>query len=186
MLFARKPSTATLERLLGEARLASPTHSHVGATRTGIHPAGYRVDSDQISIAPGADAFPRAVEAVRRWEAQCGAGIEVVPTGATVAEGATTLLLIRAIGLWTVAPCRVSYVEEEPDRFAFAYSTLPGHPEEGEAAFAVERLDDEVWFRVFSFSRPVDPLARAAKPMTRRIQRRVTLRYLAAVAAASR
>ena len=33
-------------------------------------------------------------------------------------------------------------------------------------------------FRVASFSRPVDRLARLAKPLARRIQRRVTLRYL--------
>jgi uncharacterized protein (UPF0548 family) len=96
------------------------------------------------------------------------------------------LLLIRAAGLWAAAPCRVVYVRDEPGRFDFAYATLPGHPEQGEAYFSVIRLaDGEVVFRVASFSRPVDRLARLARPLSRRIQRRVTLRYLMAIKTAT-
>ena len=40
-------------------------------------------------------------------------------------------------------------------------------------------------FRIVSFSRTVDPLARLASPVTRLIQRHVTERYLDAVAEAS-
>jgi uncharacterized protein (UPF0548 family) len=106
----------------------------------------------------------------------------VIPHGATVAEGDTVLLLIRAAGLWTVAPSRVIYVVEDPDSYRFAYGTLPGHPERGEASFAVSRNErDDVLFRIASFSRPIDPFARLAKPLTRRIQRRVTLRYVEAL-----
>jgi len=187
VLFIRKPSAATIHRLLTEARRAAPTYAHIGATKEGVLPDGYRTDSDLVSLGRGREAFERAVAAVRGWQAQRGAGIEVSPPDAAVVEGDTTLLLIRALGLWTVAPCRVLYVQEEPDHFAFGYGTLPGHPEQGEVAFTVARLEDgEVLFSVASFSRPVDPLARIAKPLTRRIQRRVTLKYLAAVEAASR
>jgi uncharacterized protein (UPF0548 family) len=80
----------------------------------------------------------------------------------------------------------VVYVVDEPERFAFAYGTLPGHPEMGEVAFRIERDDKgDVFFRIVSFSRTVDPLARAASPVTRRIQQRVTRRYREAIAAAS-
>jgi len=66
--------------------------------------------------------------------------------------------------------------------FRFAYGTLPGHPEHGEASFAIVRGEtDEVLFRLASFSRPVAPLARLAKPLARRIQRRYTLRYIEAL-----
>jgi len=172
---------------LGEARRGAPTYAQVGATKEGVLPEGYRGDSDHVSLGRGDEIFERAVAAVRRWQAQRGAGIEVSPSDATVVEGDTTLLLIHALGFWTVAPCRVVYVQEEADRFAFAYGTLPGHPEEGEASFSVARFEDgEVQFRVASFSRPADPLARIAKPVTRRIQRRVTLRYLTAIESASR
>jgi uncharacterized protein (UPF0548 family) len=84
-----------------------------------------------------------------------GAEIELIPHGGAVADGETVLLLIRAAALWTVAPSRVVYVVEEPGSFRFAYGTLPGHPEQGEASFAVTRNGrDDVFFRVASFSRP--------------------------------
>ena len=109
----------------------------------------------------------------------------MLPRGTTVAEGETALLLIRAAGLWTVAPCRVVDSVAEPESYRLAYGTLPGHPERGEASFAVIRTnEDDVRLRVASFSRPVDPLARLAKPLTRGIQRRVTLRYVDALRAA--
>ena len=82
--------------------------------------------------------------------------------------------------------CRVVYVDEALERFAFAYGTLPGHPEQGEVAFRIERGPaDEVRFRIVSFSRTVDPLARLGSPFTRRLQQRVTERYLDAIATAS-
>lgn len=81
-------------------------------------------------------------------------------------------------------PCRVVYEEERPGGYAFAYGTLPGHPEKGEVAFRIDREGGDVVFRVVSFSRTVDPLARLASPVTRLIQQRVTNRYLDAIEAA--
>jgi uncharacterized protein (UPF0548 family) len=182
MLFMRRPTTELLDRLLVSARSASPTYAQVGATATGELPGGYRHDVDEVNLGFGDERFTRAVSAVRAWRAQLGANIEVIPAGSSVEIGQTVLLLIRAVALWTVAPCRVVYVHEDADRFAFGYATLPGHPERGEASFAVTRgADAEVLFRVASFSRSVDPLARLAKPFTRRIQRRVTSEYLASI-----
>ena len=131
--------------------------------------------------------FERAVAALRAWQAQVGAGARVVPHGAEVADGSTVVLLIRVGGLWAALPCRVVYVDESPRGFAFAYGTLPGHPERGEVAFRIERRagPDDVFFRIVSFSRTVDPLARLASPITRLIQQRVTKRYLSTIAEAS-
>lgn len=182
MLFVRRPSAGTLDRLLREAREAEPTYAEVGSTLGEDWPPSYRHDLDEASLGTGQQTFDLAVSTLRRWQAQIGAGIDVLPRGATVVEGETALLLIREAGLWTVAPCRVVYVVAEPESFRFAYGTLPGHPERGEASFAVTRTDrDEVLLRLASFSRPVDPLAQLAKPLTRRIQRRVTLRYVDAL-----
>ena len=182
MLFVRRPSPETLERLLRQAREADLTYAEVGATRGGDRPSGYRPYVDDRLLGHGRGVFDSAVSALRSWQAHLGAGIELVPHGAVVADGDSVLLLIRAAGLWTVAPSRVVYVVDEPHSFRFAYGTLPGHPECGEASFAVSRNEkDEVFFRVASFSRPVDRLARLAKPLARPIQRRVTLRYLDAL-----
>jgi uncharacterized protein (UPF0548 family) len=182
VLFVRRPTGGTLDRLLGVARAGRPTYAEVGATEEEAFPGGYRHDEDELRLGGGEDRFVRAVSAVRGWQAQLGAGVEVVPAGARVVDGQTVLLLIRAAGLWTVAPCRVVYVREEADRFAFAYGTLPGHPEQGEVSFSVTRgAEGEIVFRVASFSRPVDRLARLARPLSRRIQRRVTLEYLSSI-----
>ena len=176
----------TLRRLLAEAKRSSPTYSEVGATRTGELPDGFRHDDDYAELGSGGAVFERAVDALRRWQPQIGAGLEVVPAGAVVEEGATVLLLIRVAVLWAIAPCRVLYVAEDETRYAFGYGTLPGHPERGEVAFAIERgASGAVSFRVTSFSRPADPLARLGASLTRRLQRRATQRYLEALAAAS-
>jgi len=109
-----------------------------------------------------------------------------MPDDAGVTVGETVVFVVKTIGFWTAAPCRVVYVVDEPDRFSFAYGTLPGHPEQGEAAMSVDRNESEgVVFRIVSFSRTVEPLARLGSPVTRLIQRRVTNRYLEALAAAT-
>ena len=186
MLFVRRPSARTLDRLLDQAQAGSPTFAAVGATEGGDVVEGYRRDVDEVSLGSGSEVFDHAVAAVRGWEAQRGAGVEVVPTGVVVEVGQTVLLLIRVARFWAVAPCRVVSVRDDADHFRFAYATLPGHPEQGEAAFEVTRgVAGDVVFQVASFSRPVDPLARLAKPLTRRIQRRVTLRYLTAIRSAA-
>jgi uncharacterized protein (UPF0548 family) len=149
-------------------------------------PEGYRHDLYQAAVGEGAGVFARAKAALLAWQAQLGAGVEVFPHGSQVEEGATVVLILRA-GLWAPAPCRVVYVIDEPDEAGFAYGTLPGHPERGEAAFTLLRGSDErVEFVVRSFSRRVDPLARLGAPLARLAQTRVTRRYLDAVAEAAR
>jgi uncharacterized protein (UPF0548 family) len=182
VLRLRRPSPESVRRILSEARDATPTYPEIGATNDRPLPAGYRHDEYRIVVGEGQAVFERAVQALRSWQAQLGAGIEVLPADAWVGRDETIVLLIRASGLWATAPCRVVYIIEEPDRFVFAYGTLPGHPERGEVAFAVTlEQTGEVDFRVWSFSHPVDPLARLGAPLTRRIQKLVTHRYLTAV-----
>jgi uncharacterized protein (UPF0548 family) len=81
-----------------------------------------------------------------------------------------------------IAPCRIVYVIDEPDRFGFGYGTLPGHPECGEESFVVERDGDITVFRIMSFSRPAGTVARLGAPVARRIQLRFIDRYLDALA----
>ena len=187
MLRLRKPSQHALEELLTQARAAALTYSEVGATRGGSLPAGFRHDRYELRVGEGSDLFERAVQALRKWQPQKGAGVEVVPRDASVGENETVILLLRAAGLWAPAPCRVIYVVDQADQFGFAYGTLPGHPETGEVAFMVSQDSAEgIDFRVTSFSRSVDPLARLAAPITRWVQKRVTRRYLTALMQAAR
>jgi uncharacterized protein (UPF0548 family) len=178
-----KPSGEDLTQWLANAKAADLSYPQVGATSDSSLPAGYRLDRYERQLGSDENAFERAADALLGWRAHTGAGVEVVPDDARVTLGATVLLLIRSAGLWAVAPCRVVYVVDEPDQFGFAYGTLPRHPEQGEVAMIVERHQfDGVVFRIVSFSRTVDPLARPGSPVTRRIQRRVTNRYVQALA----
>jgi uncharacterized protein (UPF0548 family) len=181
-----RPSGDDLARLLAKAKAADLSYPEIGATKDARLPAGYRLDRYERNLSADETVFERAVEALRGWEAHVGAGVEIVPDDARVTVGATVLLVIKTAGFWAAAPCRVIYVVDEPNRFSLAYGTLPGHPEQGEAAMIVER--DEVGgvvFRIVSFSRTVDPIARLGSPVTRLIQRRVTHRYVQALATAS-
>jgi uncharacterized protein (UPF0548 family) len=179
-----KPSGEDLTRLLANAKAADLSYPEVGATKDSSLPAAYRLDHYDRQLGSDENIFERAVEALRGWRAHTGAGVEVFPDGARVTLGATVLLLIKTAGFWAVAPCRVVYVVDEPHAFGLAYGTLPGHPEQGEVAMTVEQHErDGVVFRIVSFSRTVDPLARLGSPVTRRIQRRVTGRYVQALAA---
>ena len=72
-------------------------------------------------------------------------------------------------------------MQDEPDRRGFGYGTLPGHPEQGEEAFAVVRRGDRMYFEIIAFSRPRHPLARVAKPVSRLLQRQTTRRYISAM-----
>jgi uncharacterized protein (UPF0548 family) len=185
VLRPRRPSARALQQLLARARIDAPTYAEVGATRSATLPARYRHDRSEIELGRGDDVFLRAVRALRGWQAQAGAGIEVVPPDAWVDDEETVLLLIRVGVFWATAPCRVVYITDDPDRFSFAYGTLPGHPEVGEVAFSIDRDSaGSVSFRVTSFSRPADPLARFGAPLARRLQKRVTRDYLKALRAA--
>jgi uncharacterized protein (UPF0548 family) len=186
VLRLRRPTAEDLARLLAQAKAADLTYAEAGATRNPALPAGYRLDRYERRLGSNERVFERAVAALRGWEAHVGAGVQIVPGDAPVTAGETVLLLIKAACFWAVAPCRVVYVVDEPNRFGFAYGTLPGHPEQGEVAMVVERDDlGGVIFRLASFSRTVDPLARLGSPVTRRIQRRVTNRYVDALATAA-
>ena len=185
MLRPLAPSDSFLQHALDDARAADVTYGEAGATCSAELPAGYRIDRYEQRLGSGEECFERAVGALQRWQAQIGAGIRIVPSGATVEDGATVLFVVRTFGLWTVLPCRVVYVVEEGSRFAFGYGTLPGHLERGEVAMSVAREEGGVVARIVSFSQAVDPLARAARPLSRRAQTRFTNGYLDALETAS-
>jgi uncharacterized protein (UPF0548 family) len=175
------PGRVDAERLTAmalAARSSAFSYAEVGATR-GPFPAGYRVDRYSIDLGQGRAAFDRAAEGLRRWEAHLRAGVRVAPDDVAVEAGATVAVAVRVAFLTAVAPCRIVYVLDEPDRYGFAYGTLAGHPERGEESFVVSRLADRVTFDIVAFSRPAGALARFGAPAARAVQKAVTRRYLA-------
>jgi hypothetical protein len=82
--------------------------------------------------------------------------------------------------MWVTATCRVVEVVDEPDRFGFAYGTLPHHPEAGEESFVVIRdpATDQVRLEITAYSRPTARLAKLGGPVGRAFQRFMASRYL--------
>jgi uncharacterized protein (UPF0548 family) len=152
------------------------TYPEVGAT-AGELPAGYHHLRRSRNLGP-AD-LDELAERLFAWEVQRLSGLTV--DGPRVAQGVDVVV---GFGLGPVripAPCRVVYVVTEPDRRGFAYGTLPGHPESGEEAFLLSRNGNDITFEIVAFSRPARWFSRLGAPVARRVQSRITDRYLAAL-----
>lgn len=180
----RRPGADVIERLLADQRERSVTYGEVGATRAADGPSGYRRDLSSVDLGSGDTVFARGCEALRCWAVHRGAGIEVLPVDASIAQGETVVLVVPMFGFHVMAACRVVWTVDEIGSFGFGYGTLPSHPERGEEAFVVRRgPHNRVIFEIRAFSHPAHPLARAGAPVTRRLQQRATRRYLGAIQA---
>jgi len=165
-----------LGRVVEAARSSAVTYQDVGATAATM-PSGYRHDRHTIDLRDGPDTFDRASEGLRQWRAHRSVGATVTPDDPPV-TGATVIVTLRLGPVAVLAPCRIIDVIEEADRYGFVYGTLPGHPEEGEESFLVQRGPDGVSFRIAAFSRPAEMVAKLGGPVTRAVQRHTTKRYL--------
>lgn len=178
MFLLRSPNTETLQAIWSTAKAAPFSYAEVGATAGDAPPDGYHHDRSVIDLGHGSDRFDKAVAGLRGWQMHVRSGLQIFPEGQELAADVTVLSVVRLGLLTTVAPCRVVYVVDEPDRFGFAYGTLTGHPEQGEEAFIVERSGR---FTVTAFSRPRELLARLGGPVSRKVQQRATTAYLDAM-----
>ena len=154
------------------------TYPEVGAT-AGDLPAGYHHVVKSAVIGRGRARFEQAGDEGMRWGMLRGAGIRVEPTTDVAGVGSEVIVHLGPV----VAPCRVVYVVDEPDRRGFAYGTLPGHAESGEELFLVryDAATEEVVAEVRAFSRHATWWSRLGSPVTSLIQRLVTDRYLRAL-----
>lgn len=176
-----RPSAAALDGLLAGAVGASLTYPEQAAT-AGQLPANYIKGRRSVTLGSGTATWEAARAALRAWKAHTDAGVEVTPAGAPLEPGTAVVVSTRLGLLWMAGPCRIVYVTDTPERYGFAYGTLPGHPESGEEAFHVVcDAGGRVSFEVVVFYRPVALLARLGGPLSRAVQRRATSRYLAAM-----
>jgi uncharacterized protein (UPF0548 family) len=157
------------------------TYAEVGATRedTGL-PAGYRHVRRRRRVGAGRAAFDALAAGMRAFQVHRGAGMAVRAEGpATVGRVFTSGLGIGPFRLW--APCQIVWLADEPDRYAYGFGTLRGHPMSGEEAMLASlEADGSVWFAIRAFSRPVAWYARVGGPLRSVAQDRVTDRYVAA------
>jgi len=174
----RKPGPDRLAALLEEQSALPFTYPEVGATAGELPPGSFPL-RESIAVGNGNQIFERAADAIRAWAAQHAAGFELLPATPPLEPGQTLVLTFRSFPFFVTGAARVVYVVDEPERFGFAYGTLPGHPESGEEAFIVERDGEgHVTFTITAFSRPQVLLTRLGGPVARLVQKKTTRRYL--------
>jgi len=154
------------------------TYQEVGATAATM-PAGYSHVRMSRRIGSGRQRFEQAAEKVMRYGMLRGAGLRVSASTEVARVGSDVLGRLGPF----VAPCRVVYVIEEPDRRGFAYGSLPGHAVVGEEFFGVryDPVDGAVYSEVAAFSRPATWWSQLGAPALRAAQHVVSRRYLSAV-----
>jgi uncharacterized protein (UPF0548 family) len=179
VFLTRQPSPRTIDAFLRAARRAAFSYREIGCTRYSP-PSGYNVDRHRVRLGHGEAVFVRAAGAIRAWRMFELGWVALRPPDTMIDPGATVAIVVHALGVWSLHPCRIVYVlddtaqPEATRRFGFAYGTLNGHAERGEERFSVEwhRADDSVWYDILAFSRPAHWLARLGYPLSRRLQRR--------------
>jgi uncharacterized protein (UPF0548 family) len=144
-------------------------------------PAGYGYFS-KARLLPDAVDFAAAASALFSWQVQARSGLQILTSSLRVELDAVIVMRLGVGSFGLSIPCRVVDVINEPGRYGFSYGSLPGHPESGEESFLLQRDDSgRASFSVAAFSRPATRLAKLGGPVTPRVQRFVTGRYLRAL-----
>jgi uncharacterized protein (UPF0548 family) len=154
------------------------TYAEVGATAATM-PVGYTHLRMSRRIGTGRPRFEEAADAVMRYGMLRGAGLRVSASTEVARVGSDVLGRLGPF----VAPCRVVYLIDEPNRRGFAYGSLPGHAVSGEEMFGVryDPTDGGVYSEVAAFSRPATWWSRLGAPVLTVVQQLVSRRYLVAV-----
>jgi uncharacterized protein (UPF0548 family) len=181
-----RPTEADLAALRERCTGDELTYSPVGVTAGEDSPAGFRRGRYERRLGTGDAVFEAAKQAIRDWQIHRGSGLIVSATGPPAAGDVVAVAAPLPLGFVEVV-CRVVSVTDAPDRFGFAYGTLPVHPERGEESLVGERQPNgDERFVIDVVSRSQHPLSRLAPPITRLLQRRATQRYLDAMTQATR
>jgi uncharacterized protein (UPF0548 family) len=176
MLFLRQPQPDAIRAFLAVQAGLDYSYSAVGAT-AGQPPQEYILDHTRALLGTGGELFEAAEKALRRWDQFRLDWLQVWPAEVPLEPGAIVAIVARAAGMWWLNACRIVYVVNEsgpPQRFGFAYGTLPSHAGTGEERFLVEwdHRTNEVWYDILAFSRPRHILTRLGYPLVRSTQRR--------------
>ncbi|GEP47657.1 DUF1990 family protein [Microbacterium saccharophilum] len=175
------PAEASWRIGSGEARFASSADALLawsalrgaGLELTDVRPAAGPMYSGVSFDAEGNPLVPSRTEADQRFDAD---GTPYVAAGTTIRVHG------RVKAMRADAELRVIYVIEEPRRVGFALGTVSDSVVSGEESFLVDwRDNDEVWFTVRAFDRPVAPLYRLLPPLTKRRRRELFQGYLRAI-----
>lgn len=175
MLRLSKPSRTSIDAFIAAQQNQKFSYPETGASCDRA-PRGYTVDHNRIQLGVGAVTYEKAKRAIRQWKMFDMPWIHLCWPETPIETGATVAVVASHLGFWSINAARIVYVIDHPatpQKFGFAYGTLPDHSEIGEERFTVELhpSDQSVWYDVYAFSRP-GKLARLAYPFARMLQKR--------------
>jgi uncharacterized protein (UPF0548 family) len=175
MFCLSKPQRQSILAFISAQRTQKFSYAEVGRSRQQA-PQGYTADHNRVNLGQGLETFERAKSAIRQWKMFDMPWIDLCWPITPIEPEAAVAVLVSHLGFWSMNACRIVYVIDEhgsPERYGFAYGTLPDHMERGEERFTVEfDTDDQtVWYDIYAFSRP-STLARLAYPFARAVQKR--------------
>jgi uncharacterized protein (UPF0548 family) len=186
MFLLRRPSADRLVQILAGVEDQPFTYDEVGATHGPDLPAGYHHVREQRDLGEGEAVFAAAADGLRTWQLHRRQGFVVVPADPAIAPGTVVVSAapLPVPGVHVLFACRIVSAVDEPDRFGFAYGTLPVHPARGEESFVVVRdAGGRTTLTITAFSAPRHPLMRLGGPIARRQQAAATQGYLDALEA---
>jgi uncharacterized protein (UPF0548 family) len=186
MFLLRRPSADRLAQILADVDDEPLTYDEVGATQGSELPPGYHHVREQRTLGEGEAVFAAAADGLRAWQLHRRQGFVVVPAEPPIATGTVVVSAapLPVPSVHALFACRIVWAVDEPDRFGFAYGTLPVHPARGEESFVVERdPTGATTLTITAFSAPRHPLMRLGAPLARRQQAQATRGYLDALQA---
>jgi len=137
---------------------------------------------ERVQLMPTGTELEACGRELLAWGLHRRAGLRVLAEG-DAALGVNVVLEAKFGPVSAVAPCRVTALVEGAERVGFEYATLPGHPELGVERFEFVRDALGVRFEVRAVSKPAFVGSRALPFLARRVQERITHRYLEAALA---
>jgi len=174
------PQKETLDAFLNQESQLTYTYPEVGASAEDTL-SDYDNDYNYSTIGQGEEAWQKAKQALRDWQHFPQDWTKIYPI-APLEKDAVVVVMIRLWGLWWKNSSRIVYTWDAPDKFGFAYGTLPGHFETGEEAFWVEKNDvGEVSYHIRAFSKPRFWMAKIGYPIARIYQRKFVAQSIEAM-----
>lgn len=176
-----KPSPADLAALLESASNHDFSYRPIGRSlQSSEPPPAFHGLHVRRNVGVGRLRFDQVKDAIEQWAGHRRARAVLHPSKPELVAGTDVALGLRVGPIWVTAVCRIVEVVDEPDRFGFAYGTLPDHPESGEESFLVihDAASDQVRVQITAYSRPVALLAKLGGPFGRLFQRFMANRYV--------
>jgi len=171
------PSQKELDSFHQQEKKLPYTYPEIGASATETL-SNYDNDYNHVIIGQGEEVWQNAKQVIRDW-AHFPAGWTKIYPIAPLKKDEVVVVMIRLWGIWWKNSSRIVYTWDEPNKFGFAYGTLPAHFEAGEEAFWVEKNDTgEVSYHIRAFSKPRFWMARVGYPIARLYQRKFVTQSL--------